>query len=817
MPPRIIEPEGNLDAPIMLVGEAPGADEERVGRPFVGRAGQLLDRILTSVKIRRHDCYITNILKFRPNAANDIKPYINITKNPPQISPEAQACIDILRREIEQSTASVIVALGGTALYVLTGLTGITKYRGSILPCKLVAGRKVVATIHPSAALRTYLDERLIAKDLDKAKVQSEFPDIQIPSPNILIDPSYTEVINILDHEILLAPRVIVGFDIEVMYGHTYCVGISYKKPEGTRAICINLMRDQENKFSLEEECVIWQKITQILESSTIRKVMQNGIFDCSYLWNEYGIRTANLDDTMVAHALLLPDYPKGLDFIASTYTDYPYYKGEGKVWKKLYFDEPTFWQYNAKDAIVCLEVMPVMLEELRQQCLLDTYKCHIDLMQPFLFIQAHGINVDMVGLRKAREEANYTINIKTAELIKLVKHDINPASPKQIANYFYIEKGITPYRGKGGGITTNETALIRLARRGFKEAQVLLDLRFWQKLKGTYFDMTLDNDNRFRGSINVVGTKSGRPSSSKSIRGTGGNMFNQPGEMDKFFVADEGMAFAIIDLSQAENRIVAYLAPEAEMIEAFEAGKDVHCLTGALISGLTYDIVLAQYNAYKEYKAKSLIPPEECCAPLGRNDDPWRQWGKKCNHSLNYGLGYRSFALRYEMPESEALQIVQAYHKAYPGVEQGYQTWIKRQLAENRTLVNPYGRRRVFLDRWGDDLFREAYSWIPQSIVAYKMWYNAILPLYNDPLYHKVLLTTCIYDSVAISFNIDESDYVIKVLQQLKTNLESPIQWRARDIKIPIEIKIGYNMLHTTVLKNLSAGELKNALKKVG
>lgn len=807
----IVEPEGRPDALITIVGEAPGADEERFGRPFVGRAGQLLDRILTSVRINRQDCYILNVLDFRPNTSNDITPFIDLSKKIPYIHPDAQACIAKLKERIEASSSNVIVAMGNTALYVLTGHTAITKYRGSILPCTLVPGRKVVACIHPSAALRVFTDERLIAKDLDKAREQSKFPDIRIPQPLIIESPTFSQVTEIL--EMLRYCKFDTGFDIEVMYGHTYCVGLAWRDINKTESICINFMKDRNHTYTVEQEAEIWQLLAAILESPHIRKIMQNGIFDCAWLYNEFGIRPINLDDTMIAHALLLPDYPKGLDFITSTYTDYPYYKEEGKVWKKLYFDEPTFWRYNARDAIVCLEVMPKMREDLRQQKLLDTYQCHIDLMQPFMFIQARGIKVDHVGLANAQAEADRIITAKSAELIELVGHDINPASPKQIANYFYIEKGLQPYRKPGGGITTDETALKRLKRRGFKEAEVLLDLRYWQKLKGTYFDMTFDDDQRFRGSINVVGTKSGRPSSSKSIRGTGGNMFNQPKEMSKFFVADENQRFAILDLSQAENRIVAYLAPEASMIEAFETGKDVHCLTGALISGQSYEDTVAQYEVYQAYKDKGIDPPEEVCSPIGKGDDPWRQWGKKCNHALNYGLGYKKFALLCEILESESLKLVNAYHRAYPGVEQGYQAWIKRQLGQDRTLINPYGRRRVFLDRWSEDLFREAFSWIPQSIVAYKMWYGAINPLYYDPFYQSAILVNCVYDSVDIAFDVNNIEKTVEILTKLKNDLEQPIEWRAREIKIPVEIKIGTSMDKAKVLKDVTIEGLRNVI----
>jgi DNA polymerase I-like protein with 3'-5' exonuclease and polymerase domains len=90
---------------------------------------------------------------------------------------------------------------------------------------------------------------------------------------------------------------------------------------------------------------------------------------------------------------------------------------------------------------------------------------------------------------------------------------------------------------------------------------------------------------------------------------------------------------------------------------------------------------------------------------PLGTGEYTWRFWGKKCNHSLNYDLGYKQFALRFEMGEGEAKQIVERFHRVYPGIRH-YHAWVRAALSANATLTNCYGRTRVFLERWGDELF---------------------------------------------------------------------------------------------------------------
>ena len=136
---------GNADADLMFVGEAPGAEEDRQGLPFVGRAGALLTQLLEGIGLTRQDVFIANVLKCRPPGNRDPQPI------------EIESCEPFLMRQVQLIEPRVIATLGNFATKLLTGSrTGITKVRGSVQVHE-IGGRPVflMPLLHPAAALRT--------------------------------------------------------------------------------------------------------------------------------------------------------------------------------------------------------------------------------------------------------------------------------------------------------------------------------------------------------------------------------------------------------------------------------------------------------------------------------------------------------------------------------------------------------------------------------------------------------------------------------------------------------------------------------------
>lgn len=159
----VVMGEGNINNQIMLIGEGPGANEDRLGRPFVGRAGKLMDKILDSVNLKREELYITNVIKCRP-PGNRV-PHQN----------EFEACVSILRAEIELVNPKVIVTLGSTATnYLIDPEESITNVRGKWFKRGDIY---FLPTFHPAYLLRnekmkkySWHDFKLIKKAADRIK-----------------------------------------------------------------------------------------------------------------------------------------------------------------------------------------------------------------------------------------------------------------------------------------------------------------------------------------------------------------------------------------------------------------------------------------------------------------------------------------------------------------------------------------------------------------------------------------------------------------------------------------------------------------------
>lgn len=151
--------EGSETAELMFVGEAPGADEDASGRPFVGRAGQLLTKMIEAISFKREDVYIANILKSRPPG----------NRNPE--ADETKACIPFLFRQIAVIKPKLIVTLGNPATQgLLETKTGITKIRGEFQDYPRIPGIKVLPTFHPAYLLRSPDKKREAWEDLKKVK-----------------------------------------------------------------------------------------------------------------------------------------------------------------------------------------------------------------------------------------------------------------------------------------------------------------------------------------------------------------------------------------------------------------------------------------------------------------------------------------------------------------------------------------------------------------------------------------------------------------------------------------------------------------------
>lgn len=152
---NLVFADGNPEARVMFLGEAPGADEDRIGKPFMGRSGQLLDKMMKAIGLDRSSAYIGNIVPWRPPG----------NRNPtPQ---EVAVCRPFVERQIELVDPDIIVCLGAPATQTLTGTKdGILRTRGRLFPYALPNREvKLLATLHPAFLLRQPVQKRLAWRD----------------------------------------------------------------------------------------------------------------------------------------------------------------------------------------------------------------------------------------------------------------------------------------------------------------------------------------------------------------------------------------------------------------------------------------------------------------------------------------------------------------------------------------------------------------------------------------------------------------------------------------------------------------------------
>jgi uracil-DNA glycosylase family 4 len=785
---RAIPGKGPLEAPIALVGEQPGKTEVIKRECFVGPAGRELDSILRMAEIPRTACYVTNTFK---DLDHPLSGYIEFLKNGGAFLTEAgKEYAKLLKEELEYVKPNIVVAIGGAALYVLTDRTGIFKWRGSIIESTLIPGQKVIPTIHPATILppkNQYLNTHLILLDLIRAREHSGERKINITDRNVILKPSYYHCLERLEfvYEYGLSGQII-DFDIEVVREELSCLSFAWSPVE---SICIPFTDGFNDYFTIDQESNIMLWVAKIMGDERISKRGQNIVFDISYMFYKYRMITrGDIHDTMIAQKITMPDFPVGLDFITSVHTDIPYYKADGKKYFKVGGSIEKFWQYNGMDTISTAAAHMSQAADLIKQNNVEAYNRQRRIIYPITFMSMNGIKIDMEGMKQGRINAENEIVKLEARLAEIAGRQINWNSSQQMINYFYVEKKEKPYkkRNKEGKYvdTVDVNALKRLARKGYEEAFIIKKLRnLKNKVLGTYLDLDkIDVDGRFRSYYNPVGGETGRLSSSKNIiTGKGGNQQNIPHELLKYFITDDGYVIYSIDISQGENRIVAYVGRIIPMIEAFENNIDVHSLTASLIFGKPIDEV----------------SDEEESSDLGDGTHSERFWGKKANHGLNYDLGYKTFALYYEMPEQDAKWIIEKYHNAYPGVREGFHLLVQNMLRKNRTIENLFGRKRLFLNEWGDKLFKEAYAQIPQSTIADLIDERGLSYIYyNEDKFRPVRLMAQIHDSIVFGLPLSIPwERHAEIVMDIKSSLEQPLVFHEREFILPADVSIGLNM----------------------
>jgi len=739
--PNYVPGIGPGDAKLMFVGEAPGAVEDFQQQPFVGPTGDLLNECLREVGIDRREVYITNVIKYRP-PDNKLKRLGEIRDkhgNPVTI----EGSISQLWDEIRAINPNCIVGLGNLALKAVfgkgNGFKGITKWRGSILP-SVSMGYKGVATLHPASLLHAggelederpsnkkkgplkYSYRHVLKLDLLKAKRQAEFRSYDPPNRVLEIARDSVALDRFLAQ---YKDKDIVSVDIEVLKSVPFCIGLAFNE---WHAISVPLLDvfGWQNLGGIHDHQLaeMWRMVATLLDSPRIKVIGQNFKFDQRQLARLCGIYIKNFhcDTSLLAHALH-PEFPKALEFNTSIYTDEPYYKEEGREfdWKRDKVDR--FLTYNGRDAAVTFEIYTEMMKDAHENQVAgfpnwvdDFVLGHVMSLHTFYYeLEDVGFNFDHRRQKELAALYEEKVTMAQNELDALAGWHVNTRSPKDVPALVFVQLGY-PFRRN-----CNEDSLISLiANHSNKKPmsskrmlELILTIRRLRLNKKKIFEARVDYDGRMRTVYTIAGTETGR-SATKILQppvrpekiGTPFHLLTKHGDIGSEarepYIADPGYVIVETDMSQAEARIVALFGNDTKLLELFNQKADIHKITAAIIFGVKV------VDVTKEL----------------------RFIGKTCRHAGNYDMGKRrlmelvntdakKYKINISLSEWKAGILLDKFHAFSPSIRKVFHEEIQQALQKNnRVLVNPFGRYRQFFDRWGRELFKEAYAHLPQSTV---------------------------------------------------------------------------------------------------
>ena len=343
---------------IVICGEAWGKDEALHKRPFMGATGRELNRLLEEAEFLPQGSsermgwnnyerdliyyeagiYLTNVFNFQPpgNRIEDLcdKKWGNLQPIRPgkYLREEFIPELERLKTELREHKPNLIIALGATALWFLTGSSAITKTRGTVAPSPY---GKMIATFHPAYLMRGEWRLRpVVVFDLIKARRESTHRDIRRPARFVYIPETIDDIERLLP-ELRQASRI--SIDIETAADQITCIGFAWSTQHTLVIPIFDNSKPNKSYWTHPDELQAWKLIDKIC-NLPVPKVFQNGLYDIHFLWRRYGITPARCDDdTMLLHHALQPEVQKGLGFLGSVYTDEPAWKtmrpkGKGTV-----------------------------------------------------------------------------------------------------------------------------------------------------------------------------------------------------------------------------------------------------------------------------------------------------------------------------------------------------------------------------------------------------------------------------------------------------------------------------------------------------
>jgi DNA polymerase-1 len=454
-------------------------------------------------------------------------------------------------------------------------------------------------------------------------------------------------------------------------------IGISFSFEKG-KAFYVNM----PNNF--EETKTILDEFKDVFASEEIEKIAQNLKYDLKVLM-KYDINIAGPQfDTMLAHYLVSPDGRHNMDILAKKYLNYKPVSITSLIGKKgknqlSFADVPLekAKEYACEDADITFQLKHIINEELMEKQLAHLMvRLEMPLVPVLSDIEMEGIKVDDTFLNDYSIELEGMSSKIEKSIYSISDMNFNIASPKQLGEVLFdhLKINAKAKKTKTGQYKTDEATLEKLAG----ENQIVSDIlkfRKINKLRSTYVDalpkLIHPKTGRVHTHFSQAVAATGRLSS------TNPNLQNIPIRTDlgkeirkAFIPRDKNHTLLAVDYSQIELRIVASVAEDKGMIEAFNNGMDIHTATASKVFGVTVENVTKD----QRYKAKSV------------------------NFGLIYGQGAFGLAQNLKISRTEAKELIDAYFEQFSGVKK-YMDDTINFCRENGFVKTIMGRKRFIPD----------------------------------------------------------------------------------------------------------------------
>ncbi len=439
----------------------------------------------------------------------------------------------------------------------------------------------------------------------------------------------------------------------------------------------------------------IYEKLAPIF-SSKKTKIGHNLKYDLSVLFSASVKVEGPFFDTMLAHAMTHPEQRHSMDFVAESLLGYTPIKladistpADGddlfshaakKKDKKLVdmtaIPVEKLCTYACEDADITFQLAEILAEKLESENLQDVF---YDIESPLLPVLTHmeneGIKIDVPSLSAISKTLESKITALHADITEQAGKEFNLNSPKQLGTLLFDDLKLVekPKTTKTGQYKTDEPTLAALAPK-HKIVSDILEYRECTKLKSTYVDALpshqCPSDGRIHSSFHQLITSTGRLASSDP------NIQNIPVRTDagkeirKAFIPTEGFTLFAADYSQVELRVMAGIANDQNMIEAFQQGHDIHTATAARVYGVG----------------------------LGEVVDTMRRTAKMVNFGIIYGISAFGLSQRLGIPRGEASSIIDTYFTEYPAIKTFMDKTIE-EAHENGYVSTLTGRKRFLRD----------------------------------------------------------------------------------------------------------------------